>query len=241
MTTDSTGSHTAAQGGPEGSDPGVDQERHGEPGAPAGQDPAGTAPKPTAPASGTGPAAQDTADTIARLVADLAAARAEAGKTRVTAKQKAADEARAELAQQIGRALGLVEADTPPDPDLLTRQLTDERARARQTAVELAVYRTAREAGGDPEALLDSRAFSSSLAGIDPADTAAVRAAIEAAVAVNSKLAAQPPAGPTRGGAEFTHQPQGITPAHFAAMSYGQRVQLHRSDPDTYRRLAGTS
>lgn len=37
-------------------------------------------------------------------------------KQRVTAEQKTADSARTQLAQQIGRTLGLVEDDSPPAP-----------------------------------------------------------------------------------------------------------------------------
>lgn len=170
---------------------------------PTGQAPTGTAPTPTPPAPAQG---EDTAATIARLESDLAAARAEAGKSRVTAKQRAADEARTQLAQDIGRALGIVPDGQEADPAQLTAQLTASQAQARQTAVELAVYRHAAEAGGDADALLDSRAFAASLDDIDPTDTAAIQAAIEATVTANPKLAAAP-AGPARSGAEFTSPP----------------------------------
>ncbi|MDJ1136221.1 hypothetical protein [Streptomyces iconiensis] len=182
---------------------------------PSGQTPASApAPAPAAPASASAePIAGQSAEgdetaLPAWAQKALSDARAEAGKTRVTAKQKAADEARADLAQQIGKALGLVDNDTPPDPAALTQQLTTAQTQARQTAVELAVYRTAREAGGDPDALLDSRQFADTLADVDPTDTAAVSAAVEAAVTANPKLAAAP-SGPPRGGAEFTGPPTG--------------------------------
>ncbi|MFF7234407.1 hypothetical protein [Streptomyces sioyaensis] len=222
--------------------------QQGAPGAgQGGQDPAGTAAKPTAPpngqpAAGTADGGQDPAATIARLEQELAAARAEAGKSRVTAKQKAADDARQELAQQIGKALGIVKDDAPADPAQLTQQLEAEQSKARTTAVELAVYRTARDAGGDPDALLDSRSFAAAIADLDPTDTAAVKAAVEQAVAGNPKLAAvQQPAGPARSGAEFSGPPaQGVSPQQFAAMNYSQRAELMQTDPDSYRRLAGT-
>ncbi|WP_329148803.1 hypothetical protein OIU91_21305 [Streptomyces sp. NBC_01456] len=171
---------------------------------PTGQAPTSTAPTPiAAPAPAQG---EDTAATIARLESDLAAARAEAGKSRVTAKQRAADEARIQLAQDIGRALGITPDGQEADPAQLTAQLTASQAQARQTAVELSVYRHAAEAGGDADALLDSRAFATSLDDLDPADTAAIQAAIEAAVTANPKLATAP-TGPARGGAEFTSPP----------------------------------
>ncbi|WP_399088012.1 hypothetical protein ACGH2B_12470 [Streptomyces sp. BBFR2] len=220
----------------------------GEQGAPAGevgQGPADTGQQapaaPPAPPSGAGQD-EDPSATIARLEQQLAAARRDAGKSRVTAKQAAADEARAELAQQIGRALGLVQDDAPPDPAALTQQLTAEQNKARQTAVELAVFRTARDAGGDPDALLDSRAFAAAVADIDPTDTVAVRAAVEAAVAANPKLAAQRAPGPSRAGAEFSGPPsEGVTAAQFAAMDYARRAELFQSDPETYRRLSAGS
>ncbi|WP_371652492.1 MULTISPECIES: hypothetical protein [unclassified Streptomyces] len=212
----------------------------GDPTAPTGQGPTGTAPTPSAPPAPVAPQGEDSAATIARLESDLAAARAEAGKQRVTAKEKAAEEARTQLAQDIGRALGIVPEGEPADPAQLTAQLTASQAQARQTAVELAVYRHAAAAGGDADALLDSRTFAASLAEVDPADTAAVQAAITAAVTANPKLAAAP-AAPARGGAEFSGAPSGgVTPTQFAAMDYAARAELFQTDPDTYRRLAGT-
>ncbi|MDN5380722.1 hypothetical protein QEP66_01070 [Streptomyces sp. LB8] len=219
-----------------------------------GQDPAATAPptgqQPNSDPQGTGQqGGEDAAARIARLEAELAEARKEAGKQRTTAKQRAAEEAKRELAHQIGRALGIVDDDQAPDPDQLAQQLAAEQARARQTAVELAVYRAAPAAGADPDALLDSRAFAAAVADLDPTDTDAIKAAITAAVEANPRLAAQQqaprqqaPAGPARTGAEFAGGGGAaeITPAQFAAMNYAQRVELMQSDPDTYRRLAGS-
>lgn len=120
--------------------------------------------------------------------------RRENGAERTNAKAKAADEARAELAQTIGKALGLVKDDkTPVDPAEITKQLADAQAAQRTTAVELAVYRTAADHGGDPNALLDSRTFLAKVSDLDPsaADfTAQVAAAVKAAVADNPKLKA---------------------------------------------------
>lgn len=174
---------------------------------PTGQAPA-TAPTPTPPVTPAAPATEDTAATIARLESELSAARKDAGKSRVTAKQQAADDARADLAQQIGKALGLVKDDAPADPAQLTQQLAAEQAKARQTAVELAVYRTAPAAGANPDALLDSRAFADAVATLDPTDTDAITAAVKAAITANPRLAGQQaPAGPARGGAEFNGPP----------------------------------
>lgn len=176
---------------------------------------------------------------IARLENQLAQARAEAGKTRITAKERAADEARTELAKQLMSVLDPEGAATKQaTPEQLMEQLTAEQARARQTAVELAVYRAAATAGADPDALLDSRSFAQAVADLDPSDSAGITAAITAAVQANPRYALAP-AGPTRGGTEFSAQPQTVTREQFAGMTNAQRVQLFQTDPDTYARLTG--
>lgn len=218
--------------------PGNPTGQQGDPNTVPGQDP-NTAPA-TPPADPPAPAGEDSAATIARLESDLAAARAEAGKGRVTAKQQAADNARAELTAQLLGILDPSKAGQQATPEELTQQLTTAQAQARQTAVELAVYRTAAAAGADADALLDSRTFADSLADVDPTDAAAVTAAIKAAVAANPRLGTRP-AGPTIGGSEFTGTaPQGITAAQFERMPYAERAELFQTDPATYRRLAGT-
>ena len=115
--------------------------------------------------------------------------RRENGAARTNAKAQAAEEAKKELAQTIGKALGLVE-DEPIDPAKLTESLTAAQAEAKQAQVALAVYQNASTAGGDPVALLDSQTFLKTVAGIDPTDSAAVAAAIQSAVAANPRLGA---------------------------------------------------
>lgn len=102
-------------------------------------------------------------------------------------------------------ALFGVETDEkkPPTPEELAQQLAEEQTRtkasddrARQTAVELAVYKTAGKHGGDPDALLDSRSFASEIAKLDPSTEGfdeAVGKAVKAAVDSNAKLAAKAP------------------------------------------------
>ncbi len=123
--------------------------------------------------------------------AEIERLRRENGAARTNAKAQAAEDAKKELAQTIGRALGLVE-DEPIDPAKLTESLTASQAEAKNARVELAVFRAANAAGGDPAALLDSQSFLRSLADVDPSDTAAVQAAIEKAVADNPRLGAAP-------------------------------------------------
>ncbi|MFD3829727.1 hypothetical protein [Streptomyces sp. NPDC058621] len=226
--------------------PGSPTGQQGDPNAVPGQEPT-TAPTPTPPPPPPPPPApaptdtgdQDPGATIARLESDLAAARSEAGKQRVTAKQQAADTARAELTAQLLGILDPSKAGQEATPEELAQQLTSAQEQARQTAVQLAVYRTATAAGADPDALLDSRQFAAALSDVDPADTAAVTAAIKAAVLANPRLGAKP-AGPPLGGREFNSAPpQGVTSDQFAAMDYAARAELFQTDPTTYRRLAG--
>ena len=98
----------------------------------------------------------------------------------------------------IATALGLKPADTPPDPAALTAEIATERENARSARVELAVYKAATAADANPALLLDSASFLASLKDVDPADSAAVSAAITQAVETNPhfKNAAPPPPTP---------------------------------------------
>lgn len=123
--------------------------------------------------------------------AEIKRLRSENGAARTNAKAQAAEDAKKELAQTIGKALGLVE-DEQIDPAKLTESLTTSQAEAKQARVELAVFRNAATAGGDPAALLDSTTFLKSVAAIDPSDSAAIAAAITKAVEANPRLGAAP-------------------------------------------------
>lgn len=150
------------------------------------QEPAAATPEPPKP---TEPPKASPWDDPTTAKAEIERLRRENASDRTNAKAKAAEEARKELAQTIGKALGLVE-DEQIDPAKLTESLTTAQADARRAQVELAVFRTAATAGGDPAALLDSSSFLASLDGIDPTDTEAVAAKVEAAVAANPRLGA---------------------------------------------------
>jgi hypothetical protein len=163
-------------------------------------------PKPRTPAKKDGD--EDPAAELARLRKELKQANADAAKARTTAKKNAAEEAKAELVQQMGRALGLIkdDKDEAPDPAKLTAEIERATAAHRETAIELAVYRSASRHGADPEALTDSRSFLSSIKDLDPSDEGfakAVSAAIKAAVTENPKLKAQGQA-PARASGDFS-------------------------------------
>lgn len=106
------------------------------------------------------------------------------------------------------------QASTPPNPEQLTEKLQTTQREYRATQVELAVFRRAAEFDGDPDALLDSRAFLNKVRDLDPASPKFgenVAAAIGDAVASNPKLKAQTPmSGPTPpSGGEFAGGPSG--------------------------------
>ncbi|ROO51069.1 hypothetical protein EDC02_5933 [Micromonospora sp. Llam0] len=114
------------------------------------------------------------------------------------AEKKAKGDAKAAKDQvaAILKAAGLA-PDGSKDPAEQLKAATEAAEKAtqaaRQTAVELAVYKVAGKAGADPDALLDSRGFATSVADLDPEDrdfTDKVRDAVKAAVKANPKLAA---------------------------------------------------
>lgn len=156
-------------------------------------------------AAGNRVKANETADALAQMRADQEAQR-----------------------QAMAKALGLV-SDEPPTAEQLAEQLNAtkaerdaQEARARQTAVELAVLRAAGTAQVDGNALLDSRSFVSTLDGLDPSAAdfgQQVAAAINAAAEANSRYKLEPPAPAVppppappsvpKSGGEFGAPPQG--------------------------------
>jgi hypothetical protein len=163
------------------------------PAAPAAVEPpaAPAAPEPAAPAAAApaAPAGDNLPDDPAALKTMIAELRKENGSARTNAKAQAAEDARNELTQSLGKALGLIKDDTPLDPAQLTASLTTAQTEAKQARVELAVFSAAankEQATG----LLDSSSFLKSLDGVDPTDAAAVQAKVTAAVTANPHLAA---------------------------------------------------
>ncbi|MFJ6729378.1 hypothetical protein ACIQPQ_31200 [Streptomyces sp. NPDC091281] len=136
---------------------------------------------------------------VENLRGDVAAEKAK----REALEQKAKDD-QTDLMKRVAKAFGLeTDEAKPPTPEELAQQLAEEQTRtkasddrARQTQVELAVYKTAGKHGGDPDALLDSRAFATAITKLDPAAddfNEAVGKAVKAAVDGNAKLAAKAP------------------------------------------------
>lgn len=161
---------------------------------PAPEAPAPEAPAPTSEPVATAPEApkadepsKNPWDSPDAAKAEIERLRRENGAARTTAKQQAADEARQDLAQTIGKALGLVK-DEVVDPAALTEQVAASQAAAKSAQVELAVFRAAAGTDADAAALLDSRAFLEKVRNLDPSDAPAIAAAITEAVAANPRL-----------------------------------------------------
>ncbi|MEU5974390.1 hypothetical protein [Streptomyces sp. NPDC047315] len=205
----------------------------GDGGGSGSDDPANGATPITPPAAPATPPAPATEGDVKSLPdwaqKALADARSEAAKSRTTAKANAADQARQQLAQEIGKALGLVKDNAPADPAQLTRtigeqtsRITDLETTARTQTIELAAYKAAAKHGADPAALLDSRTFLTSVNGLDPnADdfTTKLDDAIKAAIEQNQQL--RTGQAPRRGGGDFNGGP-GATPQR--PTSLGQAI-----------------
>lgn len=196
--------------------------------------PAPTPAPPTDPAPSDPPADPTKPETFSREYVEQL--RTEAADYRKKA-QAAADTARTEFAQEIGKAIGLVKDDKPADPATLLAQVEADRASALEDAAatkrELAVVRSAEKHDAKVDELLDSRDFSKKLAGLDPtADDFAtqVETLIKATVDGNPVKfkRVQMPAG--TGHQEPTGEGAGaqLTREQFAALSPEERLKAHR-------------
>ncbi|MCZ4506916.1 hypothetical protein O3Q52_01570, partial [Streptomyces sp. ActVer] len=238
-----------------------------EPAAPAPTPPEPAAPatpaKPSEPASAPKPADEPKAkaptfdgdfdpDRAMRAIENLRNEVDEQKQKRAEDKQKAQDDQTAFM-KKVAAAFGLeTDERKPPTPEELAKQLAEEQTRtkasddrARQTQVELAVYKTAGKHGGDPDALLDSRSFANAIAKLDPSAAdfdEAVGKAVKAAVDANAKLAAkvpqQQPEPTPAGGAPMDGAPGGkrqlgaadvarMTPEEIAKAVKEGRLKAH--------------
>lgn len=113
-------------------------------------------------------------------------------------------------------------------PEQIAQKAQESDQKARESAVQLAVFRTAGKYGGDPDALLDSASFVNAINKLDPsADTfaASVENAVKQAVEKNPRLKAADttPPPPAKGG--FDHGNSGsegkrqLTAAEVAKLS----------------------
>ncbi|MGN8024702.1 hypothetical protein [Microbacterium sp. 22242] len=201
----------------------------GAPGGPSPAAPAAPAPTPPPAADPAAPPAPAAPAAPAEKVEDLPEwaqkvirdARKEAGDHRTAAKT-AADDAQKAITDKLAVALGL-KPDAALDPAALTASLTAAQQAHRQSQTQLAVYKAAGAAGANPDALLDSNTFLTSVQSLDPASadfSTQVTEAITAAVTANPTLKAARAAGAstveTPGG---TGEQGQITEAQLAQMT----------------------
>lgn len=135
-----------------------------------------TTPEPETKAEDTTDGLPSDPEQLRRMIKDL---RKEAAKDRVAGKEKAADEARRAVLDEISKALGLSKSDEAPEltVEQLTAELDESKAAGHASALELAVYKAAGDLA-DPARLLDSQSFHTALKDVDLADAEAVKNAI---------------------------------------------------------------
>jgi hypothetical protein len=199
---DGDGSDSGGGAGGDGSDGGGDS---------AGDGGQGTAGAGSGKDAGQGKdGGDDLAATVKRLEKDLADARKDAGKARTDAKKQAADDAVSAITKQLGKALGFVKDDAPPDPKALAdaiaqkdTALSEKDSVIRAKDVELAVWSRAGKLSAKAGALLDSRSFLREIAELDPSEkgfTTALDAAIKDALKENpTAFGTTQPAGKSGG------------------------------------------
>ena len=178
--------------------------------------------------------------TIARLTSEVESARKEAGKSRVNAKQAAADEARNDTLSKVLAALG-VEQDGSKKVSLEDVQAESAKkdASLAQLAAENLVLRRAGALGADADKLLNWSPFTSAVGKLDQSSDdyqTQVDALITEQKTSNPFLAthAVGKSGSEIGGSGQT----AITKERFDAMSGAELNQLFNTDPETFRRLS---
>lgn len=172
---------------------------------PAPPAPPAAPPAPAPPAPPAGQEVKDLPDWAQKIIKDT---RDEAAASR-TAARSAGDAAQADLLTKMQVALGL-KPDPAADPVALAEKLATEQAKAKTSAIKLAVHQGAGKHQGDPAALLDSNSFMSTVSALDPDAndfSTKVDEAIKAAVAANTKLKLGQAPGVS--GGQFTGGPGG--------------------------------
>ncbi len=189
---------------------------------------------------------------VKKLREENAATRVKAKQAETAAQEAAqraeeAANAQQELTEKLGRALGLIQDDTPPDPADLLKAAQDREAQLaadRDAVAEKlrnferrdALTRAANTAEADLEAILDSRKVNEAIAKLDTnADDFAARVAevVSAAVENNPKLKKAPAqaAAPRSGG--------DMSGGNAAPNSQGEKdINSYRRDFRTSRGLA---
>jgi hypothetical protein len=200
------------------------------PGAPATEPTAPPEPTPGAPT----PPPEDITSLPDWAQKQIRDARAEAAKSRTSAKQTAAQEAERQTLAKVAKALGIGQDDEPVSAEELAGPIEDAQTAAWVSSVELQVYRTASTLGADADSLLDSNWFREQideLGDMDPR-TAEFKDALKAKVqeALQAKpdkfrAAGQAPASPTAPRPDPSQGSRG--PATTRPTSLGDAIAQH--------------
>lgn len=181
---DGTGGEGAAGGATATGQSGAAGNGQGASSLPAGVAPGSAAAQAHEQAAAAATAAQAPATSTGMVpVAELATERQkrQALETQVTELKNGQEQFMAGIKQ----AFGLQEQ---PTPEQLAAAATTAQSQATEANRQLAVYRNAAKAGGDPAKLLDSASFLATLKTLDPTNDAAFDTAIKAAVENNKSL-----------------------------------------------------
>lgn len=173
------------------------------------------------------------------------ALQAEAAKSRINAKEKAAEDARAAQLQQIAKVLGLATGeDEAPSLDSVTAQLTERTTEAEQARKDAALARTALALRVDPSRL-DYLAYlvgrDDTIRGAsatDPGFADTLTNTVRGILSTDPTLTAA--ALPSKSGADTYGGASGseVTLDAFANMSAAERSKLYQADPAAYQSLA---
>lgn len=178
-------------------------------------------------------------EALQRVTQELNAARAEAGKQRVNAKQKAAEDRENEVVNKLLNALGRKpDGSKKVTTDELTSEIEAERHRTSALAAENTVLRVASQAGADPDRLLNWQPFTSELKELDSSDekySESVQALIKRYTGANPFLSAQ---GAAKTGTEMGSGPASqVTKEQFDKMDGAQLATLAVANPTLYAQL----
>lgn len=160
--------------------------------------------------------ATDTTDWRAEAEKWKALSRQHEKRSKENAEAAQAATSQRDLLNKVAEALGLSTGEAKQlDPAAVEAKLAAAQAATIAQHRENAVLRAAGRLGADGDALLDSRAFLSSIADLDPTDTAGINAAIAEAVKANPRYAttattpATPPAPARSTATSFEGAPGG--------------------------------
>lgn len=178
-------------------------------------------------------------EALQRVTQELNAARAEAGKQRVNAKQKAAEDRENEVVNKLLNALGRKpDGSKKVTTDELTSEIEAERQHTSALAAENTVLRVASQAGADPDRLLNWQPFTSELKELDSSDekySESVQALIKKYTGANPFLSARVAVKTgTKMGSGTASQ---VTKEQFDKMDGAQLAALAVANPTLYAQL----